>query len=637
MCGIAGHSHSFQPHDRSDLHRALNSIAHRGPDQQGEFHSTSISMGARRLRVIDIEGGDQPFSSADGEITLVFNGEVFNHRELRAELEQGGHHFRSQCDTEVVLVAFQQWGNAAFRKLRGMFAVALWIRSDRRLILVRDRMGIKPLYYCVQGGEIYFGSEMKCILAHREVNRRLSLDGLNCYLSLNYVPGPYTMIDGIFKLMPGHLLEWRNQGAEIHSYLASHFAERAPASLNEASEELDGLLRSAIHEQLDADVPLGIWLSGGLDSSTVLHYASSISPSPLKTFSITFNGRSFDDGDYIRQVSRHYGSDHTELNLDGSCNLTEAIEAISYHADEPNADAGAVPVWFLSQMTRQHVTVALSGEGADELFGGYLTHKADRYAAVARRVPAWLRKGAYACAQMLPVSDEKIGFEYKVKRFLKGSLLSPEYAHIFWNGTFSESEKAELFHYADAQPLAGILNGMNSGSGLERFLQFDQRYYLPDDILAKVDRMSMAHAVEVRPPFLDSRIVDFAAGLPGRFKLSRAGSKLVLRNLMRNKLPQTVLTRPKVGLDIPIHEWFRGPLRQLLLESLTRTSIEDTGVFSWAMVEQLISLHMSRKTNVGYHLWGLLSLILWMKRWNVLAPGATEEMRAPAYEMAASL
>jgi asparagine synthase (glutamine-hydrolysing) len=585
-------------------------------------------MGARRLRVIDIEGGDQPFSSADQENTLVFNGEIFNHRELRSELEHAGHRFRTQCDTEVVLVAFQQWGNAAFQKLRGMFAAALWIRSERRLILVRDQMGIKPLYYCVQDGEIYFGSEIKCILAHREVNRRLSLDAMNCYLSLNYVPGPHTMIDGIFKLMPGHLLEWCNHNAEVYSYLTPHIVERAPRSLNEASEELDSLLRSAIREQLDADVPLGIWLSGGLDSSAVLHYASSISPSPLKTFSITFNGRSFDDGGYTRLVSRHYGSEHTELNLDSTCNLPDAIQAISYHADEPNADAGAVPVWFLSQMTRQHVTVALSGEGADELFGGYLTHKADRYAAMARKLPRWLRTGAHACAQMLPVSDEKIGFEYRAKRFLKGSLLSPEYAHIYWNGTFSESEKAEIFHYADAQPLRQILNGMNSGSGLERFLQFDQRYYLPDDILSKVDRMSMAHALEVRPPFLDPRIVDFAAGLPERFKLSRAGSKLVLRNLMRNKLPQAVLTRPKVGLDIPIHEWFRGELRALLEDTLNEESLHRDGLFHWPVVRFLLEQHQARKANWGYHLWGLLTLTIWMRSWNIEVPN--EWTTAPA-------
>jgi asparagine synthase (glutamine-hydrolysing) len=640
MCGIAGYSHIRRPQEHADLERSLASIAHRGPDQQGVFHSGSLSMGARRLRVIDIECGDQPFSSFDGDLTLVFNGEIFNHCELRAELESAGYTFRSHCDTEVVLHAFRHWGNAAFKRLRGMFAAALWIRSERRLVLARDRMGIKPLYYCQQDGEIYFGSEMKCILAHPVIDRRLCLDGLNCYLSLNYVPGPFTMIEGIFKLMPGHLLEWRSGNAEIQSYLPPHITEAPPNSLDEAAEELDGLMRQSVTEQLVSDAPLGLWLSGGLDSSTILHYASQVSAKPLETFSITFNGRSFNDGDYIHQVSRNYGSKHTELDLNGDCDLVGAIQDISYHADEPNADAGAVPIWFLSKMTRQHVTVSLSGEGADELFAGYLTHKADRYAAAARRVPAWMRKAALACAMRLPVSDDKIGFEYKLKRFLEGTLLSPEYAHIFWNGTFSEREKESLYHYASPQPLAGIVAGMNSGRGLERFLRFDQSYYLPDDILSKVDRMSMAHAVEVRPPFLDPRIVDFAARLPQRFKLRGSTSKLVLRHLMRDKLPNSVLTRPKIGLDIPIHDWFRGPLCGFLLDTLSEDAVNETGVFAWPAVEQIIGKHLRREANYGYHLWGLVTLLTWMKRWNVLAPDAdqqSEQCEVFPYEMASSL
>jgi len=615
MCGIAGYSHLHRPQQRADLERSLASIAHRGPDQQGVFYSNSLSMGARRLRVMDIECGDQPFSSFDGDITLVFNGEIFNHRELRVELEAAGYAFRSHCDTEVVLHAFQHWGNAAFKRFRGMFAAALWIRSERRLVLARDRMGVKPLYYCQQNGEIYFGSEMKCIFAHSAIERRLSVDGLNCFLSLNYVPGPFTMIEGIFKLMPGHLLEWRNGEAEIESYLTPRVTENAPNTLNEAAEELDSLMRQSVTEQMDADMPLGIWLSGGLDSSTILHYASEASTRPLKTFSITFNGRSFNDGDFIQEVSNHYGSEHTELNLDGDCDLVGTIQDISYHADEPNADAGAVPLWFLSKMTRQHVTVSLSGEGADELFAGYLTHKADRYAAIARRVPAWMRKSALAGARLLPVSDDKIGLEYKIKRFLEGSLLSPEYAHIFWNGTFSETEKASLFHHASPQPLAEIVAGMNDGRGLER------------------------HAVEVRPPFLDSRIVDFAARLPERFKLRGSTSKLVLRHLMRDKLPTSVLTRPKIGLDIPIHEWFRGSLRGFLQDTLSRDAILDTGIFAWPAVEQLIGKHLRREANSGYHLWGLVTLLTWMERWNIQAPSTalqTEQAEPIPYEMAAS-
>ena len=641
MCGIAGYSHLRRPQDRADLERSLASIAHRGPDQQGEVHSPQLSMGARRLRVMDLESGDQPFASENGDVNLVFNGEVFNHRELRVELESAGYKFRSHCDTEVVLHAFCHWGNGAFRRMRGMFAAAFWIRSERRLLLVRDRMGIKPLYYCEQDGEIYFGSERKCIFAHREIERRLSVDGLNCYLSLNYVPGPFTMIEGIFKLMPGHFLEWRAGNAEIHSYLTPHVLEDAPHSLDEAAEELDVLMRQAVTEQLNADAPLGLWLSGGLDSSTILHYASAASAKPVQTFSITFNGRSFNDGSYVQQVSKHYGSQHTELNLDGDCDLIGAIDNISHYADEPNADAGAVPLWFLSEMTRRHVTVSLSGEGADELFAGYLTHKADRYAALARRVPARLRLAALVCAKKLPVSDDKIGLEYKIKRFLEGSLLSPEYAHIFWNGTFSEAEKTSLFRHASSAPLAGIVAGMKNGQGLERFLQFDQKYYLADDILSKVDRMSMAHAVEVRPPFLDARIVDFAARLPGRFKLSGSNSKVVLRHLMRGKLPNNVITRPKVGLDIPIHEWFRGPLSGYLLDTLSYDAVQDSGIFAWPVVEELLNKHLLRQQNLGYHLWGLVTLLTWMKRWNVQAPSSQrkkmpQQAEAFAYETAIS-
>jgi len=635
MCGISGYSHRNRAQDRAELKRSLASIAHRGPDQQGEFYSPQLSMGARRLRVMDIEYGDQPFASPDGDVNLVFNGEIFNHCELRVELEAVGYKFRTHCDTEVVLHAFCHWGNAAFRRMRGMFAAAFWIRSERRLVLARDRMGIKPLYYCMQEGEIYFGSEMKCIFAHPQVERRLSVDGLNCYLSLNYVPGPFTMIEGIFKLMPGHCMEWRAGEAQIHSYLTPHVLKDAPRSLDEAADELDGLMRQAVGEQLNSDAPLGMWLSGGLDSSAILHYASAASANPLQTFSITFNGRSFNDGSYIQQVSKQYGSRHTELNLDGDCDLVGAIENIAYHADEPNADAGAVPLWFLSQMTRKHVTVSLSGEGADELFAGYLTHKADRYAALARRVPARLRRAALACARHLPVSDDKIGLEYKIKRFLDGSLLSPEYAHVFWNGTFSEAEKASLFPQASPNPLAGILASMKNGQGLESFLQFDQSYYLADDILAKVDRMSMAHAVEVRPPFLDDRIVDFAARLPGRFKLSGSTSKVVLRHLMRGKLPNDVITRPKIGLDIPIHEWFRGPLSGYLMDTLSFDAIRDSGVFAWPVVEQLLNKHLLRQENLGYHLWGLITLHAWMKRWNVQAPSATQAKDLPQTQTAA--
>jgi asparagine synthase (glutamine-hydrolysing) len=627
MCGILGYSHISQNLQADVLASALSSLVHRGPDHEGRFESEQISLGATRLRIIDLKSGDQPLFSPDRDIVVVFNGEIFNHRELRSHLEAEGFKFQTHCDTEVILQAFLRWGSACFARLRGMFAIAIWVQSEGRLILARDRMGIKPLYYCCQDGEIYFGSEVKCILAHPAVRRRVCLSGLNCFLSLNYVPGPLTLVEGITKLMPGHLLDWRKGRCTVNSFLPRAAAAPAPRSLDDACHELDGLLDQSVKEQLVADVPVGIWLSGGLDSSTILHYAAKSNLSQLRTFSITFQGRSFDESAYIKQVSDHFGTQHSEIDLNPKADLVNAIEQIAYYSDEPSADAGALPLWFLAQMTSKEVTVVLTGEGSDELFAGYLTYEADRYNSAIRRTPAFLRKAALAGALRLPVSDEKISFEYKLKRFLEGSLLSPEMAHVFWNGTFSEAEKQRLFVFADPNPLAAMLAGMPSGTGLQRYLDFDQRYYLPDDILYKVDRISMAHSLEVRPPFLDPRIVDFAARLPERFKLRGSKSKYVLRRLMKNKLPPAVLRRPKIGFDIPIHEWFRGILRPFLLDTLSQEAVSASKLFRWPAVEHLLNEHLERRANLGYHLWGLMTLLIWMKRWNI--EPALEEAPVP--------
>ena len=632
MCGILGYTHVSRGLPPNVLTAGLSALIHRGPDQQGSFVSDHVSLGATRLRIVDLGGGDQPMYSADRDKAIAFNGEIYNHRELREELEAEGIRFKSRCDTEVVLNAFLKWGPSCFSRLRGMFAAAIWSESERRLVLARDRMGIKPLYYRLQNGELYFGSELKCIFANPEVPRRIDLEGLNCFLSLNYVPGPFTLIEGISKLMPGEMLDWQAGRVTVKSYVPAAPGVAPPRSMGEAREELDDLLTKSVGEQLVSDVPLGMWLSGGLDSSTVLHYAARLRAGGMRTFSITFRGKSFDESRYIKSVSEHYGTEHTELDLNEGADLADVIGEMAYYSDEPSADAGAVPVWYLAKMSKKDVTVVLSGEGSDELFGGYLTYKADRYKRFLDGVPRGLTRAALACARRIPVSDEKIGFEYKVKRFLEGMLLSPEAAHVFWNGAFSEEEKRSIFKYADGAPLAGILAEMQPGKELERYLDFDRRYSLPDAILYKVDRMSMAHAVEVRPPFLDDRIVEFAARLPQRFKFSGFETKLVLRRLMKDVLPPAVLSRPKVGFDIPIHEWFRGVLRQLLLDTLSESAVSASGLFDWPAVERLIHEHLERKANWGYHLWGLTTLILWMKRWNVQAPSQPARALGPKSE-----
>jgi asparagine synthase (glutamine-hydrolysing) len=636
MCGVLGYSHISRELPSGVLTHGLNCLVHRGPDHQGRFVSSQISLGATRLRILDLDAGDQPFLSPDKDVVVTFNGEIFNHREIRAQLEAEGFRFRTTCDTEVVLHAFQRWGSTCFSRFRGMFAIAVWVQSEQRLILARDRMGIKPLYYCLKDGEIYYGSELKCIFAHPHVPRRISLQGLNCYLSLNYVPGPYTLIEGIEKVMPGHVLEWQNGRSSVRSTVVSASLE-PPSSLEDAGEQLDWLLTQSVGEQLASDVPVGIWLSGGLDSSTVLHYAARAYPRRLRTFSVTFHGRSFDEGRHAREISRRYAAEHSEFDLSPGPELADAVEQISYYSDEPSADAGALPVWFLAQMSRKDVTVLLSGEGADELFAGYLTYRADRYGSAARRLPAFMRKAALAAAGLLPVSDEKISFEYKVKRFLQGSLLAPELAHVFWNGTFCEAEKRNLFRYADSKPLAGIVASEQRGSRLRRSLDFDQRYYLPDDILYKVDRISMAHSLEVRPPFLDPRIVDFANSLPDHFKLRGSESKVVLRRLMKGRLPNSTLRRPKVGFDIPIHDWFRGALKPLLLDTLCEDAVSSSKLFRWTAVERLLREHLERRVNWGYHLWGLVILLIWMKRWRIELPSAVTTQSSALVEVPAAV
>ena len=595
-------------------------LFHRGPDQQGIFSSNLFSFGATRLKIIDLEFGNQPILENDGECGIVFNGEIYNHLELRVELEKLGHQFTSHSDTETVLRAFLQWDTECFARLRGMFAFAVWNVPEKRVVLARDRMGIKPLYFSQRGEDLYFGSELKAILIHPEIERTLGREALGCYLSLNYIPCPWTLIDGIRKVSPGTWLEWRNGATTTKSFWQLPYGKIREISLEDAKEQLNTLLTESIREHLLSDVPLGVWLSGGLDSTSILHYAAANS-SRLKSFSISFKGRSFDESSYIQRVVQEYGTDHDELDLNPGVDLRGAIEEFAYYSDEPSADAGALPVWFLSKLCKTKTTVALSGEGADELFGGYLTYRANRIARHLRRLPRAAISMGLSMMRHWPVSDEKIGFDYKVKRLLDGSLMSPERAHVYWNGTFADEEMSALLHEPLPRTLDQILSQLANlptvDDDLAPFLWLDQKYYLADDILTKSDRMSMAHSVEVRPPFLDHRIVEFAAALPAKLKVRGSQQKVVLRELMKDKLSPAILNRKKIGFDIPAHQWLRGPLRGLLEDSLQWGLSEYGQLFRRDRIELLKKRHSQREINVGYHLWGLLILFLWMKRWQV--------------------
>jgi asparagine synthase (glutamine-hydrolysing) len=581
-------------------------------------------LGAVRLKIMDLAHGDQPMISEDGDTVLVFNGEIYNDYEVRRELKKHGHQFKTRCDTETLLHAFLEWDVRAFDRLRGMYAAAFWVESQRRLVLLRDRMGIKPLYFARRGNDLYFGSELKAILLHPEIERRIDPVGLDHYLSLNYVPGPRTLVESIEKLPPGHWLEWRDGAIETRPYWKLNMRPNPKVDLEGAKDELDDLIRMSVREHLAADVPLGVWASGGLDSTTILHYAAEQSPVRLKTFSVSFPGRSFDESKYFREVARTYETEHYEFELKPEQDLLDAVEQLAYYSDEPSADAGAIPVWFLSKMCRDEVTVALSGDGADELFGGYKTYLADRYARTLRRVPYGLRSAAASLTRFLPVSDEKIGLDYKITRMLNGALLDPVDAHLFWNGTFANGDRRRLYRFANGFPDMEL--PPESAGYLNRFIWLDQMYYLPDDILYKCDRMSMAHSLEVRPPFLDHRIVEFAASLPENMKVRGGRLKFILRDLMEGRLPRRVTRRPKEGFDIPAHQWMRTILKPLVQETLTERNVRGAGMFSWEAVNEALRAHFERRANLGYHLWGLLVLFLWMKHWGIEPPSASRQV-----------
>jgi asparagine synthase (glutamine-hydrolysing) len=621
LCGIAGFTHKNWKPAGEKVREMVATLAHRGPDQQGVFCSNIFSLGAARLKIIDLECGNQPILESGGESGIVFNGEIYNYAELKRELEALGHKFSSHSDTETVLKAFLQWDVGCFARLRGMFAVAVWNLPQKRLVLARDRLGIKPLYFVRRGEDLLFGSELKALFVHPEIERRLSREALDCYLSLNYIPQPWTMLDGIQKIPSGTWMEWKDGKVSTASYWELPYGKISNISLGDAAEQLDGLMAGSIREHMISDVPLGIWLSGGLDSTSVLHYAAKASSSRLKSFSISFHGRSFDESDHIRTIVKEYGTEHEELDLNPGLDLAGAIEEFAYYSDEPSADAGALPVWFLSKLCKKKTTVALSGEGADELFGGYLTYRANRIRRNLRRLPLGAIRLGLAALRKWPVSDEKIGFEYKATRLLEGTLMPAKQAHVYWNGTFAQDDLSAIVSEPLPKTLDDVLGEMSklpaANDDLAPFLWLDQKFYLADDILTKSDRMSMAHSVEVRPPFLDHRIVEFAASLPADLKIRGSSQKVVLRELMKSKLPAETLRRKKIGFDIPAHEWMRGPLRGLLEDALQFGLGEYGQLFRRDAITSLKQRHLQRQINIGYHLWGLLILFLWMKRWKV--------------------
>ncbi len=591
-------------------------LTHRGPDEAGTLYDGAAGIAMRRLRIIDLAGGRQPIANEDESVWVVCNGEIYNYVELRAGLESRGHRFRTKSDTEVLVHLYEEKGEDFLAETNGMFALAIWDRPRRRMLLARDRMGEKPLYYRHEAdGRLLFGSEVKAIRAAIPSDPGVDEEALHHYLTLQYAPGDLTLTKGVRKVLPGEILAWEEGGIRRRRYWDLEMKASFQGTRREAEEEFRRLLKDACRIRLRSDVPLGLFLSGGVDSSGIVAAVRSIHEGPIQTFSVSFTESSFSEAKWAAAVARQYGTEHHEIPV--TPEVLADLPRMVASLDDPLADVSTVPTWYLSRETRRHVTVALSGDGGDELFAGYHTYVADRIArALSNPLGRALRGAASLFIRSLPVSDKKIAFEFKARRFLKGAGLPRLLRHAYWMGAFDEEEKRALYGGA-ARPYdtAAFLESLAPAGRAEGFLSrtmlLDHKGYLPDDILAKVDRMSMSHALEVRIPYLDPRIVKFASSLPPRWKLRGFEKKSFMKSAFKDWLPSSIRHRKKQGFSIPIGPWFKGPLKGLLEDALSEKSIRDAGLLDPAPIRRLVAEHLASRANHGYLLWNLLTLHLW--------------------------
>ncbi len=622
MCGICGiiHDDPGRPIDAALLGRMNATLLHRGPDDEGSWIGRGAGLAMRRLAIIDVAGAKQPMASEDGRVQAVVNGEIYNFVALRDALRAGGHRFLTQGDAEVLPHLYEEHGVSLPEKLDGMFGLAVWDERERRLLLARDRMGEKPLYWFHAEGMLLFGSELKAILQHPSVERRIDGTSLQHYLTHEYIAAPRTIFEGVQKLEPGQRLSYRNGRVELDSYWEAP-GERSGRDVaeEEAAEELISILSNAVRNRLVSDVPLGVFLSGGIDSSSVVAMMARHRPAgQIRTFSIRFDERSFDESAHARAVSRHFGTDHLELPCTAA-DLLDLMPAVACLLDEPFADASIIPTSALSRFTRRHVTVALGGDGGDELFAGYPTFQAERLAALYRRIPKTLQRGVIErLGRWLPASDENISFDFKVKQFLRGVGFPAPERHVAWMGAFTAAELPGLL----AEPLAADpaedarrhLEQAASASG-NGLLHLYQKLYLAEDILTKVDRASMGASLEVRAPFLDHRLVEFASRLPYELKLRGFTLKYLLKRAMGPLLPPRIAGRPKKGFGIPVAKWIKGPLRPLFTELLSAERIRQAGIFRPDAVSRLLSDHLAGRADHRKKLWTLFMFEQWRQRW----------------------
>src|SRR3954453_3521174 len=608
MCGICGNESGYAPLDVDRLRAMSQTLYHRGPDSEGMHTDERVGIAARRLAIIALPGGAQPIANEDGTVVVVQNGEIYNYRDLRHELKRTGHRFRTGCDTEVLAHGYEAWGGRLWERLRGMFAVAIWDARKRRLVLARDRVGIKPLYYRALGDELAFASELDA-LPHGDVD----LDALEEFLAFNCVPSPRSIFVDIRKLPPGHTLTWSNGATRLEQ-----FAQTGPLDARhgedeaELVEECRARLRDSVRAHLIADVPVGVMLSGGVDSGVLAALAAEESTEGVRTFSIGFTEASFDELAGARAVAQRYDTIHRELTLEPDAALL--LPALAAAFDEPFADSSALPTYLVSKLAAEDVKVALSGEGSDELFGGYYTYVADLLASRFGRAAA----AARPLAELLPTSTKKASFDYKAKRFTRAAGLPVLERHHGWKEIFSADARAELTgRRSTIDPLEEHRARFNETEGhelLTRLQDIDFGLYLVDDLLTKTDRASMAWSLEARVPFMDTVVANFAFTLPVKHKVRGFSKKRLLRKAVESLLPHDVVHGKKRGFSIPAAAWLRGELEPFARETLSPDVLRRQGILEPAAVTRVLDEHVAGRADLSRQVWGLLAFTLWYER-----------------------
>lgn len=625
MCGITGWANldarTPPPEGAKQLlHSMCERMTHRGPDAEGSFVANGVALGMRRLAIIDLLTGEQPAFNEDHSVVVILNGEIYNYRELRADLETRGHKFRSASDTEVLPHLYEEYGKDMVQHLNGMFAFALWDTANQRLFIARDRFGEKPLYWGTFNNQLLFASEPKVLLAHPNVQPTLNLTALRQYLSFDYVPAPLSIYEGVNKLPAAHSLTLESGRISVAPYWCLSYKTKQPVPTEEeAAARLEELLAESVRMRLVSDVPLGVLLSGGVDSSSVAAFAVRASSEPVKTFSISFAESSFDESSYARSVAKYLGTDHHEERL--SSNLAaNLIGDIGSWMDEPFSDSSLVPTYLLSRFTRKHVTVALGGDGGDELFAGYPMYRGHHWAEIYTKLPGLVKHGLIEpMVRLLPVKTKNLSFDYKALRFVTGTKYDLVTRHHVWFGSFTPEEQERLLTsnalaasdgdiYREARRMLAECDAENV---IEQMQSLDTNLYLAEDILTKVDRASMAVSLEVRAPFLDPNVAEFAASLPANYKLRGGKSKYILKRAVRDLLPPFVTRRGKKGFGVPVAEWLKGKLKPLARDLLSPERVRRAGVFNPDYVTRLQDEHERGIANHRKLLWTLLMFELW--------------------------